>query len=304
MNLDYKETEFTKLNDIKIPESFYKRLKTGNAIIDNFFSGGLTPGSSFTFTGNMGSGKSGFILQYLDMLAKQGYRTGVCSSEEIVAQVAYTCKRLNVTNVEIANISNVDRVSEALYEFDIVVVDSFQGLTHPNYDGKVRAIEKYAVETLYTAAKAHETVLGFICHVTKSGDLKGGTIVPHTVDMNMIIERSEEDEFGRKISMTKNRFGACNELQCTLTGTGYDFNETALTMLPVNIAKKNSKSTIHHLLLRYLMLRNYLVVTKLKHTLCCKKWLKQIHLRKMVEVILPRLSDYNYEYTIIIKRSR
>lgn len=245
MNLDYQETPFTNINDIVIPPSFFKRIKTQNQTIDNFFTGGLVPGMSFTITGAQGIGKSTSMLTILSMLAKQGFRVGVCSSEEILYQVAFTCQRLGIDNIEIANISNVDRIAEALKIYDVVIVDSFQGLTHPLFEGKVRAIEKYAVEKLYVAAKMNETVLGFVCHVTKGGDIKGGTVVTHTVDMNMEIEQPFEHSGDRIINITKNRFGEKNSLNCYLSPTGFIFEENGVEapVLEVICDANNSNET-------------------------------------------------------------
>ena len=63
-------------------------------------------------------------------------------------------------------------------------------------------------------------------HLTKSGDLKGGTIVPHTVDANLKVDTiaSADDDAARVIYFEKNRFGPLNELECTIGYKGYDFD--------------------------------------------------------------------------------
>ena len=103
MRLNYAETNFTKVEDVIIPEGYYTRLKTNNKIIDDLFSEGLMPGTTFTLFSRQGQGKSQFCLSYLEMLALQGYRVGVCSTEETVQQLSFTCKRLDIKNIEIAN---------------------------------------------------------------------------------------------------------------------------------------------------------------------------------------------------------
>ena len=57
MNLNYSETNFTKVEDVVIPDSFYTRVKTNNKIIDDLFSGGLIPGTTFSLFSKQGYGK-------------------------------------------------------------------------------------------------------------------------------------------------------------------------------------------------------------------------------------------------------
>jgi predicted ATP-dependent serine protease len=244
LNLNYSETNFTKVEDVIIPDNYYTRVKTNNKIIDDLFSGGLIPGTTFSLFSKQGYGKSSLALTYLEMLGLQGYRVGICSTEETIQQLSFTCKRLNIKNIEIANISDVDTIADKLYDYDVVVVDSFQGLTHPKYDGHVRTIEKYAVEKLVSTAKSTDTILGIILHATKMGTEKGGTIVMHSVDMNMGIDKIKGAvESSRKITITKNRFGRNNELDCYLNETGYDFN-TPVTILEDNKEPKRERKEV------------------------------------------------------------
>ena len=93
----------------------------------------------------------------------------------------------------------------------------------------MRAKEVHAVQTLVRTAKENECSMGFIMHLTKDGKLKGSTVVPHTVDACLNIDRIDDvDDGARCISFSKNRFGPCNELETMLTRTGYDFNATVI----------------------------------------------------------------------------
>jgi hypothetical protein len=109
-----------------------------------------------------------------------------------------------------------------------LIVDSFQALTTKKARG-FRAVEKHAVQTLVKAAKDNECVLGMIMHLTKSGELKGSTIVPHTVDMNIKVGPmpDTDDEMARIVYIDgKNRFGPLGDFEATLGYSGYDFNST------------------------------------------------------------------------------
>lgn len=222
MDLGFNQTGFTKANSIRIPDIFYKRLKTGQEDFDKLFGDGILPGSATTLTASAGCGKTSFLLQLLQALSAAGYNTGYASGEENIYQLAFTCKRLNVSNVSIANMTDIDTIAKAMESFDVMVVDSFQALTTKNKLNS-RELEKYAISTLTKKAKETECALFFILHLTKDGKLKGSTLVPHTVDVNMQItmDPESEDETSRIISVYKNRFGALVDMQATIGYNGF-----------------------------------------------------------------------------------
>lgn len=229
MNLHFKSTKLTRVSDIEIPSIFSRRLRTGINKIDVLFDEGILPGSASTLTAQAGCGKTTFMLQMLHGLDKNGYNVGYFSGEESIYQLAYTANRVNSTRVPVANITDIDEIKEMMKDLDVLVVDSFQALTVKQKMNS-RQLEKYAVQTLTRRAKETECAVIFIMHLTKSGDLKGGTIVPHTVDCNIKIERltDTDDESARIIYFEKNRFGPLNELECTIGRAGYDFDATVV----------------------------------------------------------------------------
>lgn len=244
MNIDIKPTEFQKPDSITIPEIFYRRIKTGIDRFDTFLSGGWLPGSTFTCTGRAGLGKSTLMLQTLEAIAKQGYAAAIAGSEESIFQMAFTCKRLGVKQVLIANKSDVDEIVSFMSEFDILLIDSFQSLK-TKHDLNTREHEKYLYETIINNAKAHECTTGFICHLTKMGQMKGSSDVLHAVDACMRVDGPEkdEDEHIRRISFEKNRFGSAGELILTMTGTGYDFDTRVEESEGTTSTKSPGKST-------------------------------------------------------------
>lgn len=226
MNLDIDTTSFQKVSTIEIPDIFNRRLKTGINKMDELLGGGFLPGSSFTLCANAGCGKTTLMLQTLDAMVKNGYRVAYASGEESVFQLAHTCSRLKVENVEIANETDVETLVDVMKDYDIMIIDSFQALTTNKVKG-FRAIEKHAVQTLVKASKDHECVLGFIMHLTKNGELKGSTVVPHTVDMNLKVEMlpDSDDESARLVFIDrKNRFGPLGDFDATLGYGGYNFD--------------------------------------------------------------------------------
>lgn len=244
MDLKLDTTKLTRVCDIKVPDIFNRRLKTGITKIDTLFDEGILPGGALTLTAKAGCGKTTFMLQLLDGMTKNGYKVGYFSGEESIYQLAFTANRINATQVCIANETDIDTICEYMEELDLIVVDSFQALTSKKKLNS-RALEKYAVQTLTKHSKKTECTIVFIMHLTKSGDLKGSTIVPHTVDANLKIERvaDVDDEGARVIYFEKNRFGPLNELECIIGRNGYDFDaqvvrEEEETKAP---SKKNRK---------------------------------------------------------------
>jgi len=222
MNIKMTSTKFTPINEVTIPDVYYRRMKCGIEKLDALFGEGILPGSSITLTARAGLGKTTLVLQMLESLHKNGYKVGYCSSEESVAQLAMTCKRLNVQNISVCNEASVDRISSYMEEHDVIVIDSFQGLVKGNLRG--RELEKYCIEKLVVRAKETECAVILICHNTKAGGIKGSSLIIHAVDVNMSINPIKEAEANaRCITFDKNRFGPATDIECYIEYSGYDF---------------------------------------------------------------------------------
>lgn len=241
MNLSIEKTSFTKVSDIVIPSIFYRRFKTGIEEFDGIFGEGILPGSAFTITAQAGSGKTTLLLQLCEALSNNGCSVGYASGEENQYQLAFTCKRLNVTSVQIANETDVDSLAAAMKEMDVLVIDSFQALTTRNKMNHAE-LERYAATTLVNAAKENECALFFVMHLTKAGVLKGSTLVPHAVDVNMIITMDDEgDEQDRIISTYKNRFGPCKDYSARMTSAGFKISGKREVVKVESKAKRKKK---------------------------------------------------------------
>jgi len=241
MKLGIEKSTFTKVSEITIPDIFYRRMKTGIAEFDDMFGEGILPGSAFTITAQAGCGKTTLLLQLMEALANNGYDVGYASGEENQYQLAFTCKRLNVRSVQIANETDVDVLAKAMQNLDVLVIDSFQALSTRNKLNHAE-LERYAVTTLINAAKANECALFFIMHLTKDGKLKGSTLVPHAVDVNVqILMDDEGDEQDRIISFYKNRFGATLDYTATMTSCGFQLSgKRETTKAPSKKARKKA----------------------------------------------------------------
>ena len=239
MDLKINSTSFININEVTIPKAFYKRMNSGIVQLDELFGNGLLPGSTITIAARAGLGKTTLMLQLLQGLVSTGHEVGYCSNEESIEQLAMTCKRLNVNNIRACNEADVDTISSYMDKFDVIVVDSFQGLAKGNLSG--RALEKYCIEKLIKKAKQSECVLILICHNTKAGQIKGSSLIIHAVDVNIAIEPVKDAEINaRKIVFNKNRFGPANELECYIQSNGYDF-ESEIALLGEESVKPSKK---------------------------------------------------------------
>jgi predicted ATP-dependent serine protease len=222
MNIKMSSTKFQPVSQVVIPEVYSRRLKSGNEKIDAMFGEGILPGSSITLTARAGMGKTTFVLQLLENLHNNGHKVGYCSSEESVAQLAMTCKRLQVNNIQVCNESDVDTISKYMDDLDVIVIDSFQGLVKGNKRG--RDLEKYCIERLVVRAKETECAVILICHNTKAGGIKGSSLIIHAVDVNISINMIKDAEMNaRSIRFEKNRFGPASDIECFIEYSGYDF---------------------------------------------------------------------------------
>jgi DNA repair protein RadA/Sms len=216
---------FTRASDIVIPDIYNRRFKTGKEGLDFLFGGsGFLPGFTFTLAAAPGTGKTSLLLQMLELLEKTGKKTAYISGEETVEQLAFTSRRLGVTQVPLANMTSVEELEEILRseKFDFVVLDSFPTLT-TSEPGSKTSKEEYIISRLIKVAKETETVLGTILHFTKGGSYKGSTLLPHSCDCNIIMTKSEDDWTLRELEVTKNRFGSAAQVAFRMTDNGFNF---------------------------------------------------------------------------------
>ena len=244
MELGLTTNSFVKAQDVHIPDIYYKRMKTGVGRVDRTFGEGFLPGSIFTLTGSPGSGKTTYLLQVLELLARQGYKVAYASGEECVEMMAVSCKRIGVKNVLISNETNIETLINITNEFDFMVVDSFASLTSDIKSS--RAHEKHCIQELCKAAKNNQCTIGVILHISKTGQYKGSTLIPHSVDTVVHLHRDMvEGQPDRYVTctVTKNRFGPTSETTILMTSAGFDWNyqPQAATNTTQSIAPKSER---------------------------------------------------------------
>lgn len=231
MDLGIEEKGFSIVGQIDTNAMEGDRILIGIPTMDELFGGkGLMPGSAITVCAPAGAGKTTLLLQVLDSIVNENpeLEVGYISGEEDVTQLAYNAKRIGVKNVQVANMSDIDRICDTVMpKFQVIVIDSFQCLSSKLVKGKAKT-QLYAIARIVKAAKATGCVVFNICHLTKDGKIKGDSTVIHAVDATMQIYKGEAEDYGhdqaRIIKVEKNRFGRCGEVTLRMGDAGYDFN--------------------------------------------------------------------------------
>jgi DNA repair protein RadA/Sms len=192
------------------------RLPSAIGELDRVLGGGLVPGSVVLIGGQPGAGKSTLLLQVMCRLAESLPALYV-SGEESLQQIALRARRLGlpVDGLRLLAETRVDTIlaTAAKESPRIMVVDSIQ-VMHcedlPSAPGGVAQVRDSAAR-LTRFAKASNTVMLIVGHVTKDGTLAGPKVLEHIVDCSLLLEGEADSRF-RTLRSQKNRFGAVNEL--------------------------------------------------------------------------------------------
>ena len=241
---------FTRASDVVIPEIYNRRFKSGKEDLDNIFGGaGFMPGLTFTLAAAPGTGKTSMLLQILELLEQNGKRTAYISGEENVEQLAFTSNRLNVSSVPLANMTDIDDICSAVIDnrFDFIVLDSLPAINSKKKMNK-KQLEEYITTKIIQTAKEHEVVIGTILHFTKSGTYKGSTLLPHSVDCNIIMTRNKDDYNLRDVDVTKNRFGSAGQAIFEMTPRGFTFEAVESQQLDGKSSKKSKAEVVSDIL--------------------------------------------------------
>jgi predicted ATP-dependent serine protease len=236
MKIKIEQSGFVRACDVTIPDIFNRRFKTNEPGLDFVFGGeGFLPGMSFTFAAPAGSGKTTMLLQTLELLEKTNKKTAYISGEETIQQLAFTCKRLGVKNVSVANMTVIEDIFDAVKKngFEMIILDSLPSITSRK-KLRGRALEEYLSNYITSHAKELECVIGIILHMTKDNKFKGSTLLPHSVDANFMMFKSKDDPTIREIEAVKNRFGICAFSNFRMTESGFSF-------VPVEVDEESTK---------------------------------------------------------------
>jgi DNA repair protein RadA/Sms len=192
------------------------RMQTGIKDVDAVLGGGIVAGSVNLIAGQPGIGKSTLLLQLASLVA-QNHKVLYVSGEESEHQVGMRAQRLGVAGsqkLELATTNIAEDVGETIQSgsYDFVVVDSIQTMTVQAVASAPGSVSQITNSTavLVSAAKASNTAMFVVGHVTKEGSIAGPKVLEHIVD---VVLQLEGDAYGgfKVLRATKNRFGPTSE---------------------------------------------------------------------------------------------
>ena len=203
-----------QLSDISAEQQ--TRTQTQLDELDRVLGGGLVQDSVVLLGGDPGIGKSTLLLQALANLSTQQSCLYI-SGEESLQQVSLRAKRLqiDVPELQLMTETCVERIIDTCRELQpqVLVIDSIQTMYSEELGsapGSVAQVRETAAQ-LVRFAKAHNTTVLIIGHVTKEGALAGPRVLEHMVDTVLYFEGEPGSRY-RMIRAVKNRYGAVNEL--------------------------------------------------------------------------------------------
>ena len=189
---------------------------TGVGELDRVLGGGLAPGSSTLLYGEPGVGKSTLALMVLLAHASRGSAL-LIAAEESLAQVARRARRLGdvPSGLEVAAVTDLAQAADLVVARrpEVVVVDSLSAMNDAQLGGASGSVSqlRHGAERLSQSARATQSSLVLVGHVTKDGDLAGPRALEHLVDT---VIRIEGDRHGslRILRAQKHRFGPTGEI--------------------------------------------------------------------------------------------
>ncbi len=213
--LSGKKLDFVKLKSI-VPSDAKARLVTTFSDLDTVLGGGILMGSVMLLAGQPGIGKSTLLMQICAEVAK-GHDVLYISGEESAGQVKLRAERLGASSdrLNFASSTSGNDIAKTIEtgEFDLVIVDSIQTLAMDEISSAPGTVSQVTNcgNLIIRAAKATDTAVVIVGHVTKEGTLAGPKVLEHLVD---VVLNFEGDRYGgfKTVRAVKNRFGSTNEV--------------------------------------------------------------------------------------------
>jgi DNA repair protein RadA/Sms len=193
------------------------RLSSGVGEVDRVLGGGFVPGSIILIGGDPGIGKSTLLLQLAARIAAGGGRALYVTAEESTAQVRGRAERIGgvVDGLDLAATTELETALAAIESVSpaLAVVDSVQTLTSAELSGPAGSVGQVreVAARLAEVAKAGQTCIALVGHVTKEGTVAGPRTLEHLVDAVIYLE-GERLGSTRLLRAAKNRFGSTDEV--------------------------------------------------------------------------------------------
>lgn len=210
-----KKLDYVNIKSI-VPSDAKERLQTAFPDLDIVLGGGFLKGSVTLLTGQPGIGKSTLLMQICAKIAESNNVLYI-SGEESAGQVKLRAVRLGAESerLSFASSTSGNDIAKTIEsgEFDFVVVDSIQTLSISEIASAPGGVSQVTNcgNLIIRAAKASDTAVVIVGHVTKEGTLAGPKVLEHLVD---VVVNFEGDRYGgfKTVRAVKNRFGSTSEV--------------------------------------------------------------------------------------------
>lgn len=192
------------------------RISTGLTDVDAVLGGGIVPASVVLVAGQPGIGKSTLLMQLASNVAKDRQVLYV-SGEESAGQVKVRATRLGAEhkNLNLVSSASADDIAATIRAggYSLVIVDSIQTLSMQALSSAAGSVGQItnSANLLTQAAKATDTALLLVGHVTKEGSIAGPKVLEHMVD---VVLNLEGDRYGgfKVLRAIKNRYGSTHDV--------------------------------------------------------------------------------------------
>lgn len=205
-----------RIKDVKV-DQVSTRIDTGIKDLNQVLGGGLIPGGVTLIAGQPGIGKSTILMQLAAHISKDK-SVLYASGEESASQVKLRAERLGAVssdNLYLTSTTSADDIAATISSGDyrVAIVDSMQTMSMAEIasaPGTVSQITNCA-NIIIRAAKAANTSVILVGHITKEGSIAGPKVLEHLVD---VVLNFEGDRYGgfKMIRAVKNRYGSTSEV--------------------------------------------------------------------------------------------
>lgn len=294
----------------EIPETEFRRMKTGIGEFDRILGGGIVSGSLSLIGGDPGIGKSTLMLQMAHQLAEQKIMVLYVCGEESAQQTSMRAGRLGIQSDHLYLLSETlfSNIKTHIQQLKptILIVDSIQILYKqeiPSAPGSVTQVREIAMEFMHLSKRAGISTF-LIGHVTKSGEIAGPKVLEHLVDTVLDFEGDRQHGY-RMLRSVKNRFGPTDEMAIFQMGSRglSEVSNPSLLFLEERMKDSSGSAIIPTIEgTRAILVEVQALVAKSSFSTSTRKstGLDQNRLTLLLAVLEKRMGHHLYQYDVFV----